>query len=94
MDIADNIKFKNTDTFLLILTIELWPKETDGACYAKIETFTHVLNQAECQNFCTAKAECVGISMERNLRCRTCEDDDYDDSFYDLRGYSFYRRPG
>ena len=72
----------------------MWPKETDGAYCATnfgilYEEHWFNKNQLECQELCTAKATCVGISyMDRN--CRLCEDD----KLYDDDRYDFYRRPG
>ena len=70
----------------------MWPKDTDGAFCATNYDSLRVSDQFECQEFCTAKEACVGISYAGTYgRCRRCENDkltSYSGS------YDFFRRPG
>ena len=73
---------------IVTLTVDLWTKEikdkwTTGDNH-------RVSSQAECQDFCIAKADCVGISY-RGYKCVTCQDEKL---LRESSDYDFYRRPG
>lgn len=80
---------ENNDYFVICRKIENWPRETYHAYCYENHDYRRVSNQFECQDFCTAKASCVGISYT-GVHCRRCENDKLTPaSSY----YAFYRRP-
>ena len=70
-----------------------WPEEAkDKSCANNRKTFADVYTLLECQQFCEAEINCVGIaySLQRTW-CFVCKDDHISDA---ANGYGFYRRPG